>query len=57
MRYVFVKNLKVGERRDWRKIKTLPMNDIVGQQRLLTQGYHGYGFEQYNGKYLVRFGK
>ncbi|HEK9101633.1 GNAT family N-acetyltransferase [Bacillus pfraonensis] len=57
IRYIFVKDLKIDEKKDWKAIETLPMQDIAGQQELLADGYHGYKMEEQDGEYWIRYGK
>ncbi|MCU5484333.1 GNAT family N-acetyltransferase, partial [Bacillus cereus] len=45
MRYVFVKELREDNERDWTDIKSVPMNNAGGQQALLSEGYRGYKME------------
>ncbi|MDM5153172.1 GNAT family N-acetyltransferase [Bacillus sp. DX1.1] len=57
IRYIFVKELQGDDKKDWTSIEVLRMSDIVGQQRLLAEGYRGYEMEERDGEYWVRFGK
>lgn len=57
MRYVFVKELRKDKKKEWKNIKTVPMNDKTVQQTLLRGGYRGCKIEQLDGEYLVLFGK
>lgn len=41
LRYVFVKELREDNERDWTDIKSVPMNNAGGQQALLSKGIVG----------------
>ncbi|HDR5533448.1 TPA: GNAT family N-acetyltransferase [Bacillus anthracis] len=55
MRYVFVKELREDNERDWTDIKSIPMNNAGGQQALLSEGYRGYKMEKVDEDFVVKF--
>ncbi|CUB54595.1 hypothetical protein BN2127_JRS10_02846 [Bacillus subtilis] len=57
MRYVFVKELREDNERDWTDIKSVPMNNAGGQQALLSEGYRGYKMEKVDEDFVVKFGR
>ncbi|MEG7965054.1 GNAT family N-acetyltransferase [Bacillus cereus group sp. Sample30] len=57
MRYVFVKELREDNERDWTDIKSVPMNNAGGQQALLSEGYRGYKMEKMDEDFVVKFGR
>lgn len=57
MRYVFVKELREENERDWTDIKSIPMNNAGGQQALLSEGYRGYKMEKVDEDFVVKFGR
>ncbi|WP_369901285.1 GNAT family N-acetyltransferase [Bacillus manliponensis] len=57
LRYVFMKDLRNGEQKDWKETIFLSMNDIARQQDLLSEGFRGYKIENCDGEYFVYFGK
>ncbi|ACK90474.1 MULTISPECIES: hypothetical protein [Bacillus cereus group] len=57
MRYVFVKELREDNERDWTDIKSIPMNNAGGQQALLSEGYRGYKMEKVDEDFVVKFGR
>ncbi|WP_249711689.1 GNAT family N-acetyltransferase [Bacillus cereus] len=57
MRYVFVKELREDNERDWTDIKSIPMNNAGGQQALLSEGYRGYKIEKVDEDFVVKFGR
>ncbi|HDX9624759.1 TPA: GNAT family N-acetyltransferase [Bacillus anthracis] len=57
MRYVFVKELREDNERDWTDIKSVPMNNAGGQQTLLSEGYRGYKMEKVDEDFVVKFGR
>ncbi|ONH03010.1 N-acetyltransferase [Bacillus cereus] len=57
LRYVFVKELREENERDWTDIKSIPMNNAGGQQALLSEGYRGYEMEKVDGDFVVKFGR
>ncbi|MDQ4483331.1 GNAT family N-acetyltransferase [Bacillus cereus] len=57
MRYVFVKELREDNERDWTDIKSVPMNNAGGQQALLSEGYRGYKMEKMDEDFFVKFGR
>ncbi|MGN4447851.1 GNAT family N-acetyltransferase [Bacillus cereus group sp. MYBK79-1] len=57
MRYIFVKELREDKERDWTDVKIVPMNDAVGQQALLSDGYRGYEMEKVDEDFVVKFGR
>lgn len=57
MRYVFVRELRGNEKKDWKHIKTVSMSDFGGQQELLTEGYYGFELRHQMNEYLIQFGK
>ncbi|AWU51326.1 TPA: GNAT family N-acetyltransferase [Bacillus anthracis] len=57
MRYVFVKELREDNERDWTDIKSIPMNNAGGQQVLLSEGYRGYKMEKVDEDFVVKFGR
>ncbi|WP_242304649.1 GNAT family N-acetyltransferase [Bacillus cereus group sp. BfR-BA-01350] len=57
LRYVFVKELREDNERDWTDIKSVPMNNAGGQQALLSEGYRGFEMEKVDGDFIVKFGR
>ncbi|MGH1036560.1 GNAT family N-acetyltransferase [Bacillus cereus] len=57
LRYVFVKELREDNERDWTDIKSVPMNNAGGQQALLSEGYRGYKMEKVDEDFVVKFGR
>ncbi|MGM2819654.1 GNAT family N-acetyltransferase [Bacillus cereus group sp. Bce001] len=57
LRYVFVKELRGDNERDWTDIKSVPMNNAGGQQALLSEGYRGFEMEKVDGDFIVKFGR
>ncbi|MEN1938463.1 GNAT family N-acetyltransferase [Paenibacillus sp. 102] len=57
LRYIFVKELRANDKKNWISIETLQMSDVVGQQKLLVEGYRGYEMKHRDGDYFVQFGK
>ena len=57
MRYVFVKELREDNERDWTEIENVLMSDAGGQQALLSEGYRGYEMEKVDGDFIVKFGR
>lgn len=57
MRYVFVKELREDNEKDWTDIKSVPMNNAGGQQALLSEGYRGYKMEKMDEDFVVKFGR
>lgn len=57
LRYVFVKELREDNERNWTDIKSIPMNNAGGQQALLSEGYRGYEMEKVDGDFVVKFGR
>ncbi|KAB2455851.1 GNAT family N-acetyltransferase [Bacillus sp. CH126_4D] len=57
MRYIFVKELREDKERDWTDVKSVPINDAVGQQALLSDGYRGYEMEKVDEDFVVKFGR
>ncbi|WP_242280231.1 GNAT family N-acetyltransferase [Bacillus cereus group sp. BfR-BA-01428] len=57
LRYVFVKELREDNERDWTDIKSVPMNNAGGQQALLSEGYRGYKMEKVDEDFIVKFGR
>lgn len=57
MRYVFVKELREDNERNWTDIKSVPMNNAGGQQALLSEGYRGFEMEKIADTFIVKFGQ
>ncbi|AAT62109.1 MULTISPECIES: hypothetical protein [Bacillus] len=57
MRYVFVKELREDNERDWTEIENVLMSDAGGQQALLSEGYRGYKMEKVDEDFVVKFGR
>ncbi|MGG0185460.1 GNAT family N-acetyltransferase [Bacillus rhizoplanae] len=57
LRYVFVKELQSERQKEWMNIEKLLMSDIVGQKKLLAEGYRGYEMAWHDREYWVWFGK
>ena len=57
LRYVFVKKLRGDNERDWTDVQSILMNDAVGQQALLSDGYRGYDMEKVDEDFVVKFGR
>lgn len=57
MRYVFVKELREDNERDWTEIENVLMSDASGQQALLSEGYRGYKMEKVDEDFVVKFGR
>lgn len=57
MRYVFVKELREDNERDWTGIENVLMSDAGGQQALLSEGYRGYKMEKVDEDFVVKFGR
>ncbi|MEC3858558.1 GNAT family N-acetyltransferase [Bacillus sp. WOD8 KX774193] len=57
MRYVFVKELREDNERDWTEIENVLMSDAGGQQALLSEGYRGYKMGKVDEDFVVKFGR
>ncbi|TXR60662.1 GNAT family N-acetyltransferase [Bacillus sp. AR18-7] len=57
LRYVFVKELREDNERDWTEIENVLMSDAGGQQALLSEGYRGYKMEKVDEDFVVKFGR
>ena len=57
MRYVFVKELREDNERDWTEIENVRMSDAGGQQALLSEGYRGYKMGKVDEDFVVKFGR
>ncbi|MCX8047509.1 MAG: GNAT family N-acetyltransferase [Anoxybacillus gonensis] len=56
LRYIFVKT-RNPMKRTWQEYVSLRIEDMAGQQTLLTSGWRGIALEQRNHEYWIRFGK